>query len=49
MSKMEKRVRAKRLRSLKKWARIVRYSGYIGASLTGMLSLWLLMVALVAV
>ncbi len=48
MSRMEKRVREKRLSCNKKWLRVLRYSGYAGATLTGMISVWFIMVVMTA-
>lgn len=48
MSKFEKRVRAARRQSMRRWARGLRYAGDIGAALTGAAGLWLLLAVVVA-
>ncbi len=48
MSNLEKRVRAARRRSMRRWSRGLRYAGEIGAALTGAAGLWLLLAVVAA-
>ena len=48
MSRMEKRVRTKRMRTVKRWARAMRYTGYLGAMMTGVASAIFLMAVITA-
>lgn len=41
---LKERVRIKRYRTAKKWYQILRCCGYIGGTIAGMLSLWVLLV-----